>query len=87
MFASIERVTTFAVLVGRGAGCGINVKPKIERVGRWLDRVAPPGSSGQQVLLPMFMQQVEYHARQQVSGRSPDGCAAVKRGLDDHAWP
>lgn len=87
MLMHIDRVTTYAVLLGRGIGCGQNVQPQIERVGAWMDRVAPPGSAGQQTLLPMLMQHSEYHAQQQASGLSPDSCGAVARAIKSHPWP
>lgn len=87
MYALIDRVSTYAVLVGRGVGCGVDVSGPVNRVGSWLDSVAPPGSEAQRTLLPMFMQQSQYHAGQQVSGQSPDGCDTVARAIRNHPWP
>lgn len=87
MHNNIDRVTTYAVLIGRGLGCGVDVKPQVARVGAWLDRIAPPGSEAQRTLLPMFTEQSQYHAGQQIAGKSPDGCAAVARAIRNHPWP
>lgn len=85
--ASIDRLTTYAVLLGRGVGCGIETGPQMARVGRWLDRVAPPGSSDQRIYLPMFMAGVQQNASNQAQGRSPDNCNTVARAISQHPWP
>lgn len=87
MYGLIDRVSTYAVLVGRGVGCGVDVSGPVARVGAWLDAVAPPGSEAQTTLLPMFMQQSQYHASQQISGASPDNCSTVARAIKGHRWP
>jgi hypothetical protein len=87
MYALIDRVSTYAVMVGRGVGCGVDVSGPISRVGAWLDREAPPGSEAQRTLLLIYMQQTLYHAGQQVSGKSPDGCDTVARAIRNHPWP
>lgn len=45
------------------------------------------GGEAQRTLLPMFTQQTQYHAGQQVAGKSPDGCATVARAVREHPWP
>lgn len=85
--SAVDRLTTYAVLLGRGVGCGIDTGPQMARVGSWLDRVAPPGSSDQQIFLPMFMAGVEQNARAQSQGRSPDNCNTVARAIRQHPWP
>jgi hypothetical protein len=87
MYDHIDRISTYAVLIGRGAACGVDVSEPARRVGVWLDRVAPPGSAAQQTLLPMLTQQGQYHAQQQSSGRSPDDCATVARAIARFQWP
>lgn len=87
MYDHIDRVSTYAVLIGRGAACGVDVSEPARRVGVWLDRVAPPGSAAQRTLLPMLTQQGQYHAQQQASGRSPDDCATVARAIARFQWP
>ena len=83
----IDKVSTYAVLIGRGAACGVDISGPSERVGAWLDRVAPPGSQAQLMLLPMFMQQSRYHAAQQAGGQSPDDCSTVQRAVQTYPWP
>lgn len=86
-YAAIDRLTTYAVLLGRGVGCGIDTRSPMAKVGGLLDRVAPPGSTDQQVYLPMFMAGVEQNARAQATGRSPDSCNTVARAIRQHPWP
>lgn len=87
MYGYIDRVSTYAVLIGRGAACGVNTKGYAGRVGSWVDRVAPPGSSAQQTLLSQLMQGSYYHAQQQASGQSPDSCDTVARAISNFGWP
>jgi hypothetical protein len=87
MFGYIDRVTTYAVLIGRGAACGVNTKSYAGRVGAWVDRVAPPGTRAQQTLLTQLMQGSYYHAQQQSTGQSPDSCDVVARAVARFDWP
>lgn len=45
----IDRMTSYAVILGRAAGCGINTDKESRRVGKWMDRVFPPGSKDQKI--------------------------------------
>ncbi len=85
--ADVDKLTTYAVILGRAAGCGIDTTVATGRVGRWMDRVFPPGSRDQQTYVPIFLEGMRYHAQQQIEGKSPDSCAAVRRSLDGFPWP
>ena len=87
MYDHIDKVSTYAVLIGRGAACGVNTSAPAAKVGAWLDSVAPPGSQAQMTLLPMLMEQSRYHAQQQKNGQSPDNCATVARAIAGFHWP
>lgn len=87
MYDHIEKISTYAVLIGRGAACGVNTSAPAAKVGAWLDRVAPPGSKAQMTLLPMLMEQSHYHAQLQKNGQSPDDCATVARAIVSFPWP
>lgn len=83
----IDKLTTYSVVLGRAAACGGDIDGPSRRVGAWMDRVFPPGSSDQKVYLPVFMQGMQYHAQQQATGKSPDSCAAVLKTLRGFPWP
>jgi len=85
--ADIDKLTTYAVVIGRAVACGVDIKPAMKDVGRWMDRRFPPGSSDQQTYLPIFSQGVQYHAQQQADGNSPDSCSSVRRTFDRMVWP
>lgn len=87
MTGHIDRLSTYAVLIGRGAACGADIDGPSRRVGAWLDRIAPPGSQEQTTLLPMLMQQSRYHAQMQAAGQSPDDCGQVRRAIAGFDWP
>jgi hypothetical protein len=42
--ADIDKLTTYAVVLGRAVACGANLDDASRRVGRWMDRTFPPGS-------------------------------------------
>ena len=83
----VDRLTTYAVLLGRGIGCGLDVSAYTGRVGAWVDRIAPPGSSDQQLMMSLLMEGMRRNAQAQQSGQSPDGCATVARAIRNHPWP
>lgn len=83
----IDRMTTYATLLGRAIGCGIDVDPEMRRVGRWMDRTFPPGSAKQKTYLPIFMAGIKHHAEEQRAGRSPDSCTTLRREVKAFPWP
>ena len=85
--ADIDKLTTYAVILGRAVACGANIDDASRRVGRWMDRTFPPGSSDQKTYLPILMEGMRYHAQQQKEGKSPDSCSAVLRSFNSFPWP
>ncbi|WP_141567904.1 hypothetical protein [Comamonas testosteroni] len=85
--ANIDKMTTYAVLLGRAMGCGVEVKKPMERVGAWMDKVFPPGSEDQRVILPIFVQGLVDHSKAQSEGRSPDSCSQVRTAINKTKWP
>lgn len=83
----IDKLTTYAVILGRAIACGADVSSASGRVGRWMDRVFPPGSADQRTYLPIFMGGTRYHAEQQKLGKSPDSCSSVLRTFSSFPWP
>jgi len=85
--ADIDKLTSYAVILGRAIGCGINTDYEMRRVGAWMDKKFPPGSSDQKTYLPIFMQGLQYHAKQQSNGNSPDSCSQVRKTFNRMQWP
>lgn len=83
----IDKLTTYAVIMGRAIGCGIDTENEMRRVGSWMDRRFPPGSSDQKIYLPIFIAGVKKHAQNQANGNSPDSCSAVRREYSKMPWP
>lgn len=83
----IDKLTTYAVILGRAVACDADVDDASRRVGRWMDGAFPPGSSEQGTYLSIFMEGMRYHALQQREGNSPDSCAAVRSALNKFPWP
>ena len=83
----IDKMTTYAVILGRGIACGADSATASSRVGAWMDRVFPPGSQDQKLYLPIFVQGVQYHAQLQRNGKTPDSCATVNRNFNSFPWP
>lgn len=82
----IDKMTTYAVILGRSIACGIDTDFAMRRVGAWVDRTFPLGSSDQKSYLPVFVIGLEYHAKQQSSGKSPDTCTQIKRTFNGMQW-
>lgn len=82
---NIDDLTTYAVLLGRGLGCGIDMDREAALVGAWIDRTWSGSERGAYTMT--FALGVEQHMKLQRSGRSPDDCAAVTRVLREVSWP
>lgn len=83
----IDKLTTYAVILGRAIGCGADVSSASRRVGLWMDKVFPPGSADQQTYLPIFIGGTRYHAEQQRLGKSPDSCSSTLQSFSGFPWP
>lgn len=85
--ADVDRLTTYSTILGRAAACGADTSSAMGRVGRWMDRRFPPGSSDQKKYLPVFMEGVRYAAKQQRAGRTPDSCSQALKTYRRFNWP
>lgn len=83
--AARDRLTTYAVIIGRALGCGLNPTQEGERVGAWIDRTWSGSEKGG--YLAVFTQGVKQHRDLQLSGRSPDSCDDVRREFRTVRWP
>lgn len=84
---NVDKMTTYSVLLGRAIGCGMDVEKQMKRVGTWMDKVFPPGSSDQKVLLPIFIQGIMDNSKAQANGNSPDSCSQVRSSISKTKWP
>ena len=84
---NVDKLTTYAVILGRAAACGGDIETPSRRVGAWMDKVFPPGSADQKTYLPVFVEGMRYHAQQQAAGKSPDSCSSVLNQLRGFPWP
>jgi hypothetical protein len=83
--AEFERMSSLALLLGRGIACNLDTKRASGVIGSWFDQTFP-ASAEQERYLPVFAQEVEQHARQQRSGGSPDSCADVAHAFYTMRW-
>lgn len=83
--SDIDQLSTYAVLIGRGLGCGYNMEAEMRRVGRWIDSTFPGHKKSEYVRT--FITGVQYNADEQLKGRSPDSCLKVREVLDGMVWP
>jgi hypothetical protein len=84
--AELERMSSLALLLGRGIGCNLETKRASAVIGSWFDQTFPPGSREQERYLPVFAEKVEQHAREQRRGDSPDSCADVANAFYTMRW-
>lgn len=85
--ADVNKLTTYAVMLGRAAGCGLSVDSEASQVGSWMDRRFKPGSADQRTYLPIFMAGVRENADRQSKGLSPDDCGTVREQFSLLDWP
>lgn len=83
--SEIDRLTTYATLLGRAAACNVPSAAGAQRVGQWLERRVP--AHQRQQWLGVMVGGMHRAAADQQQGRSPDSCAQVRRALAGVAWP
>ena len=84
--ADLERLNGFALLLGRGLSCNLDISRARRVIEDWLDQSLPRGSAERARYLPLFIERLRYHARAQHLGQSPDSCADVARAFEDLYW-
>jgi hypothetical protein len=84
--AEIERLSSFALLLGRGIGCNLDTKRAAGVIGSWFEQTFPAGSAEREHYLPVFAGEVELHFKRQRSGGSPDSCADVAHAFYTMRW-
>ena len=83
----INRMTTYAVVIGRGIACGVSTSSATLRVSQWFDRVFTPGTSQHKTYMVIFAAGMEKHAQLQRSGKTPDSCKQVQAAFGSFPWP
>lgn len=84
---TIDRLTTYAVLIGRATACDANGSEAFNRVERWFNSQVPPESALHQVHWTIFLEGMRHHMRLQRDGLSPDNCSEVLRVFHGIRWP
>lgn len=84
--ADIDRLTTYAVILGRAVGCGLSISSQGGRVGDWLVR-RTSSKSEQSTYAVIYMQGIVDNRDAQRAGRSPDDCSTVNRQFAQVTWP
>lgn len=83
--ANVDRMTTYAVLLGRAVGCGLDTEAASRRVGAWMDDTF--NVEQRKVYLPIFIFGMTQQAEAQRAGRSPDSCSQVRQQFARVNWP
>lgn len=83
--AGVDQLSTYAVLLGRGAACKASIDGPSRRVGAWIDRTW----NGQEksAMTMAFMIGMENAAKLQANGKSPDSCDKVREVILTTQWP
>ena len=82
----IDKMTSYAVILGRAIGCGIDTDEAAKYVGRWFDSRWPRRSPDQGTYLMILADGIKMHADEQRSGRAPDSCSEVRRQFNLMKW-
>ena len=82
----IDKLSTYAVLLGRGIACGADGTEEASRkIGAWMDRRFTKKEMA--TYIQVFAVGVEHNAKMQQAGKSPDSCSTVQRNFSSIPWP
>jgi hypothetical protein len=84
--SDVQTLESFALLLGRGIGCELNVDQAVAFIHNWFERTFPTVSAERQRNLSHFREVVLYNAQQQRSGESPDDCSNVRNAFKSMGW-
>jgi hypothetical protein len=82
----MERLTTYAAVIGQAVACGADTSEATRAVGRWMDTTFGRASRAQHSYLVMFASELRFQAQQQKEKR-PESCSPVLRRFDSFVWP
>lgn len=85
--SDLNKLSTYAVILGRAVGCGMDVSEASRRVGRWVDVTFVPGTKEHTSYTLAMAQGMANEAARQRSGKSPDSCSAVRAQTTSMPWP
>ena len=81
--SSIDRMTTYTTVLGRGIGCGVSgTEAASTRFGAWMDS---QGLTKNYLLVAAAG--IKMAAEQQRAGNSPDSCSTVRAQFASFPWP
>ncbi len=80
-----DRLTTYAVVLGRASGCGVNITREGKQVGAWLNRNT--SGADQDAMNMLFMGGIMESRDAQMAGRSLDDCEQVRTSFSRFNWP
>lgn len=79
----LDRLTTYASIVGRGMACNVPSAPKrAAQVGAWLKREGLSQQYG-----GIYLQSIKIAVEQQKNGKTPDSCQKISSVFDSFPWP
>ncbi|EJL6401119.1 hypothetical protein NMR73_004200, partial [Vibrio navarrensis] len=88
--ALTDKMASYATIIGRATACGADTENELRMVGRWMDSWFDDlnvNTKMRAVYLSIFMQGVEHHMNQQLSGNSPDSCKSAMKAFNTINWP
>jgi hypothetical protein len=74
----IDKMTTYAAMLGRASACGSDTEDASRRVGAWLDERFQKGPKADRIYMRVFLEGMTHHAREQAAVNSPDIPAPVE---------
>ena len=85
--SDVDKLTTYAVVLGRSISCGVNTADVSKRIGRWFDEAFTLGTAGHATYLVVFSEGVKLNAEQQRAGHTPDSCTTITKNFNSFPWP
>lgn len=74
---NIDKLTTYAVIIGRATACGIDTKEFGDKVGKWFDKTFT--RKEQAIYIKVFEIGIYHSAQVQSDGQSPDSCYTIQK--------
>ena len=85
--AQIDRLTTYAVYLGRGVACDVPTgRARYNQVSAWI-RSTAASDAERDAMGVVLMTGMSENQQRQVAGSSPDSCDTVRRQFERIDWP
>lgn len=83
--SDMDKVTTYAELLGRGISCGFDMKEQTRRVGTWIDHTFTGQDMG--LARKQFVTGMQQGVKKQAAEPAEESCPRLQKTLNEVTWP